>query len=76
MAATTETIGGWTVAMATQTQTIRCKEPTCEQVIAVKHPSGDVRPVVVGAFVDNRGRLTIICPSCGHRNRVDTTRRA
>lgn len=46
---------------------IRCKAPGCHQVLAWRYPSGDLRPAVVGGFVDARGRLTIKCPACGTR---------
>lgn len=54
---------------------IRCKRrgpegAPCGQVLARRYPSGDVHPVVVGAFVDKYGKTTITCPVCAQRLRL------
>jgi hypothetical protein len=53
---------------------VRCKSPACEQVLARVGERGDVYPVVVGAYVDKEGRLTIHCPLCTMRNRLPVRR--
>lgn len=58
-------------ATAAEKQLIECKRAGCDQVVAVRFlRSGDVRPVIIGAFVDGTGRLVVPCPKCGERNRV------
>ena len=57
---------------------IRCKRPGCGQVLAqyTNVERTEFKPVVVDWWVDVRGRLEVVCPSCGERNRLDVRRRA
>lgn len=55
----------------TDRELIECKRDGCDQVVAVRFvQSGDVKPVIIGAFIDGQGRLVVPCPKCGERNRV------
>lgn len=59
---------------------IRCDTPgtrqgeTCGQILARMGERGDCYPVVVGAYTDCDGRLTVTCPSCEQRKRLPARR--
>jgi RNase P subunit RPR2 len=56
-------------------QLIRCKSPSCPQVLATVGVRGDVYPKIVGAYWDKDGRCIVTCPACGTENRLPVRRR-
>lgn len=47
---------------------IRCRD--CGQLLARRWQGGGLRILVLGAYVDREGRLTVECPACGRKSRV------
>jgi hypothetical protein len=59
---------------------IRCRGPQCPVVggmpLAVRYKGGGLRTIVGNWHQDDRGRLLVDCPVCGHRNREPEKRSA
>jgi hypothetical protein len=59
---------------------IRCRGEDCPIVggmpLAVRWKGGGMKLLVPGWYQDDRGRLTVDCPVCGHRNREPEKRSA